>query len=248
MDPSLVMPEAKSVITLTLNYFPAGVMPEEDNYIIAKYAYGNDYHQVVKDRLERLSNYLRKESGATQVQSYVDSGPVSEKVWASLCGLGWQGKNTILINKTSGSFFFIGILFTNLDLEPDPASTDHCGDCEKCVRACPTGALDNPYQLNILKCIAYQTIENKAAIPEDIITHLEGRIYGCDKCQDVCPYNRFSKPNEIPEFIPSPALFKMRKKDWDTLSKEQFDALFSNSPIRRIGYERFKRNIEVAGN
>jgi epoxyqueuosine reductase len=247
MDPSRVLPGVKSVITLALNYFPPETIPDEDNFIIAKYAYGSDYHIVVKNRLEQLMAYLKLESGAIQLMSFVDSGPVPEKIWAHRCGLGWQGKNTILINKKSGSFFFLGVLLTDLDLEPDTAGIDYCGDCEKCIRACPTGALDKPYQLDISRCIAFHTIENKSTIPEDVINHLHDRIYGCDICQDVCPFNRFSKSHGFPEFLPSPALINLRKHDWLALTNDQFNAIFANSPVKRIGYQRLMRNIEAAG-
>jgi epoxyqueuosine reductase len=163
---------------------------------------------------------------------------VLEKAWAQRCGLGWQGKNTLIINRSSGSFFFIGIILTDLEIEPDLPETDHCGTCSNCVTACPTGALDTPYQLDIPRCISYQTIESREGK-----SPVNDRIYGCDICQDVCPYNRFASPHQTPEFLPSEALMKLRKPDWITLTEPDFDRIFADSPVKRLGYQRFIRNF-----
>jgi len=241
--PDLVMEETKSVIALLVNYFPPVVIPENDNFIISKHAYGNDYHVLIKSRLNELIHFIKKSCGSNHAMGFVDSGPVLEKAWAQKCGVGWQGKNTLIINRSAGSFFFIGIIFTDLQLEPDPPETDHCGKCTNCVKACPTGALDLPYQLNIPRCIAYQTIESKEVIPMDLKNNFNDRIYGCDICQDVCPYNRFAHPHQIPEFLPSETLMNLRKKDWISLSAEDFKKIFKDSSIKRLGYQRLKRNM-----
>lgn len=243
LNPALLLPEARSVIAVLFNYFPAQVIPEEDNYIISKYAYGKDYHLVIKERLKLLAGFLKERCGAKAVRSFVDSGTVMEKFWAQQCGVGWQGKNTLIINPEGGSFYFIGILLTDLMLEPDTPSADRCGSCRRCAEACPTGALHDPYRLDIRRCIAYQTIETDEPIPENIRANLHGRIYGCDICQDVCPYNRKAVPHGIPEFMPSDSLQRMGKSDWDSLTQKGFDALFSESSVKRTGLERLRRSF-----
>ncbi len=243
MNPELVMAGTRSVITVLLNYYPPEIIAEEDNYVISKYAYGRDYHLEMRERMAKLVGIMKDQFGEFSAKAFVDSGPVLEKAWAQRCGVGWQGKNTLIINKTGGSFFFIGIILTDLDLEPDLPESDHCGTCNACVTACPTGALDMPYQLNIVRCISYQTIENREEIPSMISERLNGRIYGCDACQDVCPYNRFARPHNIPGFLPSDRLKKMRKQDWTCLDEPGFSDLFAESGVKRVGYERFIRGI-----
>ena len=246
LNPELLLKGTKSVIALLMNYYPQQFIPETDHFILSKYAYGHDYHKLMHKRLKSLINTIKRSSKNTEAKAFVDSGPVLEKAWAQRCGLGWQGKNTLIINKSAGSFFFIGIILTNLELTADLPETDHCGSCTRCVNTCPTGALHTPYQLDIQKCIAYQTIENKEAIPELVRTKLSGRIYGCDICQDVCPYNRFAIPHAIPEFNPSESLMKLRKKDWLSLTEPDFDRIFADSPLKRLGYDRLMRNINAA--
>ena len=272
LDPSGIMPDVKSVIAVLLNYYPDKIIPEEDNFIISKYAYGRDYYVVVKKKLNELIDFItspphpspegepacrtgrgpgvrrspeREMPGVRMVKAlgFVDSGSVMEKVWAQRCGVGWQGKNTILINKHGGSFFFIGIILTNLDVEPDKPEADHCGTCNKCREACPTGALEKPYQLTISKCIAYHTIESKNPIPEEFRGKFHSRIFGCDICQDVCPYNRFSIPSTDPSRTPHVDLLRMRKRDWLSLTEEQFKILFKGMPVYRTGYIRLMENI-----
>jgi epoxyqueuosine reductase len=246
LHPELLLKGTKSVIALLMNYYPQQVIPEAGNFIIAKYAYGRDYHLLIRERLERLISRMKSISGEICAVAFVDSGPVLEKAWAQRCGLGWQGKNTLIINKRAGSFFFIGIIFTDLILEPDTPETNHCGECEKCVKACPTGALDTPYQLGIRRCISYLTIESKEEIPNDVKDKLHDRIYGCDICQDVCPYNRFAVPHFVAEFTPAGSLMQLRKKDWLSLTKTDFDRIFVDSPIKRSGYQRLMNNIRAA--
>jgi epoxyqueuosine reductase len=248
LHPELVLEGTKSVIALLMNYFPPEIIPEEDNFIISKYAYGTDYHLVIRDRLARLINFIKSSNGDIRAKSFVDSGAVLEKAWAQRCGIGWQGKNTLIINRSAGSFFFIGIILTNLELEPDMPETDHCGACSSCITACPTGALDTPYQLDIPRCISYQTIESREGKPPAIETHrdaslINDRIYGCDICQDVCPWNRLARPHQTPEFLPSETLMKLRKHDWIALTEPEFDRIFAGSGIKRLGYQRFKRHI-----
>jgi len=246
LNPELLLKGTKSVIALMMNYYPGEVIPGEDNFIIAKYAYGRDYHTMMRNRLKTFTERLQYITGNFESKTFVDSGPVLEKAWAQRCGIGWQGKNTLVINKSAGSFFFIGIVLTNLELKPDKPETDHCGNCRLCVTACPTGALDTPYQLNITRCISYHTIENKAEIPGDIREKLNDRIYGCDICQDACPYNRFAIASEIPEFTPSEILRILRKKNWVSLAEVDFNRIFSDSPIKRIGYQKLMQNIRAA--
>jgi len=245
-DPTLVFEGAQTVIGLLLNYFPPKSLPGEDNFIVSKYGYGKDYHLVLKDRANSLIQFMNEEYPPSKAKVFVDSGPVLEKAWARYCGLGWNGKNTLLITPSKGSFFFIAIILTNLIIEPDLPETDHCGKCHLCMDACPTHALDIPYVLNPSRCIAYLTIHEKNEIPEEFRTKLGNRIYGCDTCQDVCPYNRFATPHSIPEFIPNEQLAKMNKEAWLNLTPSDFDLLFRNSAIYRIGYDKMMKNISDA--
>jgi|WetSurMetagenome_2_1015567.scaffolds.fasta_scaffold32496_3 epoxyqueuosine reductase len=243
LDPRLILEDARSVIALLLNYYPPGILSEADNFVFAKYAYGKDYHAVLKKKMNGLIRFLKSEYPDLKAKAFVDSGPVLEKTWAQQAGLGWQGKNTLLINKKSGSFYFIGIIITNLELDPDQPETGHCGECMKCIETCPTGALSNPYQLDISRCISFHTIENKNGIPEEFKGKLHDRIFGCDICQDVCPYNRFSTPATDPAMTPHTDFLQMRKKDWLSLTEEQFDTLFMGTPVYRTGYRRLMENI-----
>jgi len=245
-DPRLVFEGTQTVIGLLLNYFPKEILPEKDNFIISKYAYGKDYHEVLKERTHALVLYMKEEYGSVRAKAFVDwGGPVLEKAWARECGLGWTGKNTLLINPEQGSFHFIAIILTNLLIEPDAPETDHCGYCSLCMDTCPTGALEHPYELNPSKCLSYLTIEEKAGIPEELKDKFHDRIYGCDICQDVCPYNRFAVPHAVNDFLPSPALKSYRKQDWLQLTEKQFDSLFKGSAIHRIGYEKMIKNIRI---
>ena len=243
LDPRLIMKDAVSVICVMMNYYPPETISPENNFIISRYAYGKDYHIIMKERMAALTGFLRKESPGVNARSFVDSGPLLEKAWALRCGVGWQGKNTLIIRPGKGSFFFIGILLTNLELEPDLPASTHCGECDRCMKACPTGALDTPYRLDISRCIAYWTIEKNRGIPVEIRHKLNGRIFGCDICQEVCPHNRYATGHHEPEFLPSSELRNLRKEDWMKLSEEDFVRIFSVSPVRRTGYDRFIYNI-----
>jgi epoxyqueuosine reductase len=246
IDPRILFEGTQTVTGLLLNYFPAEIIPEENNFIISKYAYGKDYHKVVKKRTHSLIQFMKEEFGPLKAKSFIDHGPVLEKAWAKQCGLGWTGKNTLLINPERGSFHFIAIILTDLQIDPDSPGTDHCGDCRLCLDACPTGALENAYELNPLKCLAYLTIENQSVIPEELKDEFHDRIYGCDICQDVCPYNRFAVPHAVPEFLPGPKLRSYRKINWFHLTEAQFEILFRHSAIHRIGYEKLMNNIHNA--
>ncbi len=245
IHPELLLPGAKTVIGVTMNYVPANLIPGEDNFVISRYAYGQDYHTIIRSRLEKLVEFMQGGSGEFGARIFVDSGPMLEKAWAQRCGLGWQGKNTLVIHQQNGSFFFVGMILTDLEFEPDPPGKDHCGDCEKCVKACPAGALETPYQLNIPRCISYLTIEKKIEIPDELKEKLNDRIYGCDICQEVCPYNRHPQPHDLQEFLPSAELLKMRKADWLSLTEAEFTRLFTGSPVARVGYQRFMKNINA---
>ena len=244
-DPRLLVEGTKSVVTVLYNYFPKQVLPGE-RYKIAKYAYGSDYHEVLKRKLRQLVEHIETQTGKLEgVRVFVDSAPVLDRAWAVRCGLGFIGKNTTLIHPKKGSFFFIGHLFLPLELEetgrPLP---NHCGRCTKCLDACPTGALEAPFRIDARKCISYLTIEYKGSLDGYDPKDFRGWMYGCDICQDVCPYNKFSLPNSEPEFQPSEQLLAMREKDWKTIDKDRFDALFKRSAMQRAGFEGLKRNVE----
>ena len=199
-DPGQVLPGVKSIIGLLSGYESGTEIPEEGNYVISRYARGKDYHMRIRRMLDHLTSALKAQFGEARHQSFVDSGVMHEKAWAELCGLGWRGKNTLLIHPRHGSWFFIGLILTQVEAAPDTPGQDHCGTCERCIRACPTGALIRPHVLDPLKCIAYQTIENKGAISPALRTAVGEWIFGCDVCQDVCPFNRFAKETRWPEF------------------------------------------------
>jgi epoxyqueuosine reductase len=245
-DPRLVFEGTQTVIGLLLNYFPPEILPENDNFIISKYAYGKDYHDVLKKKTDSMIQSMNEEWGPLRAKAFVDRGPVLEKAWARQCGLGWTGKNTLLIHPGKGSFHFIAIILTDLQIEPDAPETDHCGSCNLCIESCPTGALENPYVLNPSKCLSYLTIEEKTGIPEELQPEFHDRIFGCDICQDICPYNRLAVPHAVNDFLPDPELKSYRKKEWLHLTEEQFEALFKGSAIYRTGYKKLMYNIRTA--
>lgn len=243
LDPTLMVPEAKSVVVVLLNYFPSklqtGKVP-----IVSKYAYGKDYHFVVKEKLQKLLQYIKTEISPVEGRIFTDSAPVLERVWAVQAGLGWIGKNGLLLNKELGSFFFIGELIIDLELEYDsPFSKEYCGRCDKCLKTCPTQALVKPYILDARRCISYLTIELKEDTPQDLKPLLDSRIFGCDICQDVCPWNNHHLPHNTPEFEPTLEFLQMDKSDWQSLSLERFNNLFNQSAIKRTGYEKLVQNI-----
>ncbi|MEK6451600.1 MULTISPECIES: tRNA epoxyqueuosine(34) reductase QueG [unclassified Myroides] len=243
LDPRLLVEGAKSVVSLTLNYYPEETQIE-DSYKISKYAYGEDYHYVIKDKLKELLYFIQSEIGDVDGRVFVDSAPVLDKAWAAKSGLGWVGKNNNLINRKNGSFFFIAELIIDLDLETDGPTTDHCGTCTKCIDACPTKAIESPYIVNGSKCISYLTIELRDDIPSEFANKLDDWMFGCDVCQDICPWNRFAKPHSEPRFIPNNELMHLEKREWRELTKETFNEIFKKSAIKRTKYDGLLRNIQ----
>ncbi|MFD3000239.1 tRNA epoxyqueuosine(34) reductase QueG [Pontibacter toksunensis] len=243
LDPRLLVEGAKSVVSLLLNYFPEETQPEEDTYKISKYAYGTDYHFVIKDKLKELLHYINEEIGEVGGRCFVDSAPVLDKAWAKKSGLGWVGKNSNLITPQVGSFYFIAELIVDLELEPDGPIKDYCGSCTRCLDACPTGAITEPYVVDGSKCISYFTIELKDQLPQEMHGKYGNWVFGCDICQDVCPWNRFSKPHKEPAFAPHPHLKEMKVNDWQELTQEVFAVLFKKSAVKRTGYSGLLRNI-----
>ena len=244
LDPRKLVPGAKSVVSLLLNYHTDKNQYDKEAPKISKYAFGKDYHIVIKKKLKKFLKFINREIGEVQGRVFVDSAPVMDKVWASKSGLGWIGKNTNLISKKVGSFFFIAELIIDLELVYDPPTTDHCGNCTACIDACPTDALIEPYQIDGSKCISYLTIELKEKIPSEFEGKMDQWVFGCDVCQSVCPWNRFSKPNEVSEFEPDENLISMNKNDWEELTEEVFNDLFKNSAIKRTNFSGIKRNIK----
>ncbi len=241
-DPRKLVEGAKSIISLLYNYFPENKQ-SGNTYKISKYAYGKDYHYVLKDKLFQLLEFIQNEITEVNGRAFVDSAPVMDKVWAAKSGLGWIGKNTNLISKEYGSFVFIGELIIDLELEYDNEPIkDYCGNCTKCIEACPTNAL-KPYQLDARKCISYLTIEKNGEIPEEFKGKWKDWIFGCDMCQDVCPWNSKAKPSDEPQFQISDLLRNMNKEEWQSLDKEMYKKLFKSSPIERTKFEGLKRNI-----
>ena len=243
LDPTKLVPGAKSVISLSYNYFPSTKLRESNNFIISKYAYGKDYHYVIKKKLKELLLKIKEKYGDVEGRVFVDSAPVHERAWAKLSGLGWIGKNSLLINKRMGSYFFLAEIISDLKLDYDNEVSDHCGKCTKCIDACPTDAIREAQVIDANKCISYLTIENKENIPNEFDKKLKDFIFGCDICQDVCPWNRFSQPHNEKQFNPKSELIEFTKKDWKELTKETFDIIFKDSAVRRAKFEGIKRNI-----
>jgi epoxyqueuosine reductase len=243
LDPTLLVDGAKSVISLLLNYYPSEVQ-NTDSYKVSKYALGQDYHFVIKEKLKELLSSIQTEIGDVSGRAFVDSAPVLDKAWAAKSGLGWIGKNSNLITQKVGSFYFIAELIVDLELEYDNATTDHCGTCTACLDACPTQAIVAPYVVDGSKCISYFTIELKENIPAEFKGKFDDWIFGCDVCQDVCPWNRFSKSHEEPLFNPNPDMLQWSKKDWEEITAETFNAVFKNSPLKRTKWNGLLRNID----
>jgi epoxyqueuosine reductase len=245
LDPRLLVDDAKSVVSLLLNYFPAEIQTIDSEVKISKYAYGEDYHNVIKDKLKELFEFIQSEIGEVGGRVFVDSAPVMDKAWAKKSGLGWVGKNSNLIHPKHGSYFFIAELILDLELTPDGPIKDYCGTCTRCIDACPTDAIVSPYVVDGSKCISYLTIELKDAIlPNEFKGKIENWMFGCDICQDVCPWNRFSKPTSVASFSPHENLLKMSKVDWMDLTEDVFRELFRNSAVKRTKFSGLKRNID----
>lgn len=243
-DPSKLVPGAKSVITLLINYFPEDSQ-KAGSPKIAKYAYGLDYHEVIRDKLKQLLALMKLEIGEINGRGFVDSAPVLERAWATKSGLGWIGKNGNLLNKQAGSFFFIATLIVDIELKyDDPFARDYCGSCRRCIEACPTDAIVDSKIVDGSKCISYFTIELKdALLPEHLKSQFSDWMFGCDVCQDVCPWNRFSKPNTEVMFTPLPQVLNFTKNDWEEITEESFKEIFRNSPLKRRKFEGIKRNL-----
>jgi epoxyqueuosine reductase len=242
LNPALLVDDAKSVVSLLLNYYPSEVQ-NPDSFKISKYAFGQDYHFVIKEKLKELLHTIQTEIGEVSGRAFVDSAPVLDKAWAAKSGLGWIGKNSNLLTQQVGSFYFIAELVIDLDLEYDYATTDHCGTCTACLDACPTEAIVSPYVVDGSKCISYFTIELKDNIPMEMKGKMDEWMFGCDVCQDVCPWNRFSKPHKEPLFNPDAEILSFTKKDWEEITEETFKKVFKNSAIKRTKLEGLKKNI-----
>lgn len=248
VDPTKLVPGAKSVVSLLLNYFPGQQQEDPSAPKISKYAYGEDYHFVIKRKLKELLDSIQEKIGrSVGGRAFTDSAPVMDKVWARKSGLGWTGKHSNLLNREMGSFFFIAELIIDLELVPDVATGDFCGTCTKCIDACPTDAIVAPYVVDGSKCISYFTIELKGAIPQEQQGKFGEWVFGCDICQDVCPWNRFAKPHNEPAFDPHPELLSMKQKEWTELTEEVFQQLFKKSAVKRTKFEGLKRNIRFIG-
>lgn len=246
LDPRLLVEGAKSVISLTYNYFPEETACATDSFKISKYAYGQDYHDIIRGILKQLVAELQEEIGDFSFRVFVDSAPVLERSWARKSGLGWIGKNANLLNKRSGSFFFLAEIICDLELVSDTPVAAHCGSCRRCIDACPTGAIVSDGVVDGSKCISYATIELKNEIPSHFQDKMDGWIFGCDSCQDVCPWNRFSKPNSQQAFRPNPMLKTMSRQDWTELTEELYAEIFRKSPVKRSKYAGLIRNIRFA--
>lgn len=244
LDPTKLVEGSKSVISLLLNYYPHKLQ-NDNSYKISKYAYGRDYHFVIKDKLKEFLHTIQEEIGEVHGRAFVDSAPILDKSWAAKSGLGWVGKHSNLLSKKAGSFYFIAELVIDLDLEYDTPVTDHCGSCTACIDACPTQAIVAPYKVDGSKCISYFTIELKNEIPAFAQAHLDNWMFGCDVCQDVCPWNRFSKPHSEPLFDPNPKLLSYEKKDWEEITQEVFSEIFKKSAVKRTKFSGLTRNIKA---
>lgn len=244
LDPRLLVEGAKSVISLSYNYFPEEKISALDNFKISKYAYAQDYHEVIKEILREMVQELREEIGDFDCRVFVDSAPVLERSWAKKSGIGWVGKNANLITKQSGSFYFLAEIICDVELLADHATTDHCGSCRKCIDACPTDAIVSDKIVDGSKCISYATIELKSEIPDSFKGKMEDWMFGCDICQDVCPWNRFSKPHNQQKFKPNEALRNFKKNEWKELTQDLFSEIFTKSPVKRTKFAGLQRNIK----
>jgi epoxyqueuosine reductase len=242
LDPSKLVDDAKSVISLAYNYYPKDLQNKEAPKV-SKYAYGMDYHYVIKEKLNFFLSFIKDKIGDVNGRAFVDSAPILEKAWASKSGIGWVGKNSNLITKQVGSFYFLAELIVDLELDYDGIESDHCGECTACIDSCPTQAIVEPYVVDGSKCISYFTIELKENIPNEFKEKFEDWVFGCDICQDVCPWNKFSKPHKEPLFQSTSELMKMSRDEWNEITKETFNKIFKNSAVKRTGYKGLTRNL-----
>jgi epoxyqueuosine reductase len=249
VDPTKLVEGAKSVITVLLNYYPKESQTDSEAPVLSKYAYGEDYHDVVRNKLKQLFDFINTDISPIEGRCFVDSAPVLDRVWAKKAGLGWIGKNSMLISPKHGSFVFIGHVIVNIDYDYNTNElNDFCGDCSRCIKACPTGAIVKPKIIDSRKCISYLTIEYKEEnIPEEFKDKFQNRVFGCDICQDVCPWNRKVKPTSVDEFSPSFSLLEMSRKDWGEIDEEKFKSLFKKSAVKRTKFKGLKRNLDFLG-
>lgn len=244
IDPSLLFPGCKSVIMLALNYFPESQYIHKEGFKISRYAYGQDYHQVIKSKLKVLTHWLNDTYGNIQLRYFVDSAPVLERDWAKISGISWSGKHTLSIHPKHGSYFFLACVLTDIEFQVDHPINDHCGTCTRCIEACPTDAIHaQGYIVDASRCISYLTIELKNNIPESFSGKTKGWIFGCDICQEVCPWNRFAKQHQVEEFEPKLELLNLSQQDWLAMTDEAFNELTLNSPIQRTKLKGMKRNV-----
>ncbi|MBC8455232.1 MAG: tRNA epoxyqueuosine(34) reductase QueG [Flavobacteriales bacterium] len=242
LDPTKLVDDAKSIISLTYNYYPEDLQNKEVPKV-SKYAYGMDYHYVIKEKLNFFLTFIKDKIGDVHGRAFVDSAPILEKAWAAKSGIGWVGKNSNLITKQVGSFYFLAELIVDLDLDYDTIESDHCGQCTACIDSCPTEAITEPYVVDGSKCISYFTIELKENIPQEFKGKFDDWVFGCDICQDVCPWNKFSKPHKEPLFQSSSELMKMSRDEWNEITEETFNKIFKNSAVKRTGYKGLTRNL-----
>jgi epoxyqueuosine reductase len=247
IDPRILFPGARSIIVTGLNYYSEKKQGGNGIPVISRYAYGVNYHDVIREKLNKIRNFIKSIHPEAAGRSFVDSAPLLEKAWGREAGLGWPGKHSILVNRKIGSFFFLGVIVINIDFEYDqPEEEDHCGSCTLCIDSCPTGAINNNRTIDTRRCVAYLTLESRTRIPDDLVMKLEGRAFGCDKCQDVCPWNKNSKPHKTPEFeLPAEVGF-MTADNWKNLTRKDYKRLFEKSAIGRRTFCRFMDNIEAA--
>lgn len=244
-NPERLVENAKSVIVFLYNYYPSKMMDADSSYLVSAYAYGQDYHEVIRKKLNILIAKLKEQIPEISIRGFVDSAPVLERAWATRAGLGWIGKNSMLISKRNGSYFFISELITDVELEYDkPMGGNYCGDCSRCMDACPTSAITDLRTVDANKCLSYLTIENKGEIPETFKGKYDKWVFGCDICQQVCPWNRYSTPHNEPAFEPLPGLMELKKEDWEQMDNEQYKILFKKSAVKRAKFAGLKRNIE----
>jgi epoxyqueuosine reductase len=245
-DPEILFPGARSIIVTGLNYYTEKRQKQPDVPLVSIYALGKDYHDLITAKLEKLLSYVKSVVPETEGRAFCDDAPVLEKPWAVEAGLGWRGKHSIVINDTIGSFFFIGVLILNIELEYDKkAEVDKCGNCRVCIDRCPTGAINSDRTIDARRCIANLTIGNRGPLPEEIIPLMGRKVYSCDICQDVCPWNKNARPHNVPELIISDELAGMTREEWLSIDKKKFDSLFTGTPVERVKFERFQRNIEA---
>ncbi|MBQ0767889.1 MAG: tRNA epoxyqueuosine(34) reductase QueG [Bizionia sp.] len=244
LDPTKLVEDSKSVISLLLNYYPSETQKDPQAPKLSKYAYGHDYHHIIKAKLKELTHFIQEEIGEVSGRAFVDSAPILDKAWAAKSGLGWIGKHSNLLTQKVGSFYFIAELIIDLDLDYDTPVTDHCGTCTACIDACPTQAIVDPYVVDGSKCISYFTIELKDQLPNAMKGQFDDWMFGCDVCQDVCPWNKFSKPHNEPLFNPHPELLEMTKQDWEEITEDVFKKVFQKSAVKRTKYSGLMRNIE----